>query len=69
MTVGAVKVHEFSTPDGVFDDPSWTFGFGFGPRTGEAIGAITGTCRAIWLERWALEMVIPPWSVTGSARR
>jgi hypothetical protein len=67
MTVGAVKVHEFSAVDGAFEDPSRTFGFD--PKAGEAIGAITGTCQAILLGRRAFEMVAPAWSMTGSARR
>ena len=69
MTVGAIKVHEFSALDGVYEDPSWTFGFGFDPRMGEAIGAITGMCQAILLGRRTFEMVAPAWSMTGSARR
>ena len=69
MTVGAIKVHEFSALDGDFGDPSWTFGFGFDPKMGEAIGATTGTCQAILLERRTFETVAPAWSMTGSARR
>jgi dihydrofolate reductase len=62
MTVGAIKVHEFIALDGVFEDPSWTFDFGFDPRMGEAIGAITGTCQAILLGRRTFEMFAPAWS-------
>ena len=69
MTVGAIKVHEFSALDGVFEDPSWTFGFGFDPKMGEPIGAITGTSQAILLGGRTFEMVAPAWSMTGSARR
>jgi hypothetical protein len=69
MTVGAIKVHEFSALDGVFEDPSWTSGFGFDPKMGEAIGATTGTCQAILPGRRTFEMVAPPWSMTRSARR
>ena len=69
MTVGAIKLHEFSALDGVFGDLSWTFGFGFDPKMGEAIGAITGTCQAILLGRRTFEMVAPARSMTGSARR
>jgi hypothetical protein len=65
----AVKVHEFSALDGAFEDPSWTSGFGFDPRMGEAIGAITGTCQATLPGRRTSEMAAPPWSMTGSARR
>ena len=69
MTVGAIKVHELRALDGVFQDPSWTFGFGFDPKTGEATGAITGTCQAILPGRQASGMVAPAWFMTGSARR
>jgi dihydrofolate reductase len=62
MTVGAIKVHEFIALDGVFEDPSWTFEFGFDPRMGEAIGAITGTSQAILLGRRTFEMFAPAWS-------
>jgi hypothetical protein len=67
--VDAIKVHELSALDGVFDDPSRTFGFGFDPKMGEAIGATTGTCQAILLGRGTFEMVAPAWSMTGSALR
>ena len=69
MAVGAIKVRELSARDDVFEDPSWTFGLGFDPKMGEAIGAITGTCQAILLGRWTFEMGAPAWSMTGSARR
>ncbi|HEX4833413.1 MAG TPA: dihydrofolate reductase family protein [Streptosporangiaceae bacterium] len=60
--MGAIKVHEFIAMDGVFEDPSWTFEFGFDPRMGEAIGAITGSCRALLLGRRTFEMFAPAWS-------
>jgi dihydrofolate reductase len=62
MTVGAIKVHEFIALDGVFEDPSWTFEFGFDPQMGEAIGAITRTCQAILLGRRTFEVFAPAWS-------
>jgi dihydrofolate reductase len=62
MTVGAIKVHEFIALDGVFEDPSWTFEFGFDPKMGEAIGAVTATCQAILLGRRTFEMFAPAWS-------
>jgi dihydrofolate reductase len=62
MTVAEIKVHEFIALDGVFEDPSWTFEFGFDPRMGEAIGAMTGTCQAILLGRRTFEMFAPAWS-------
>jgi hypothetical protein len=40
-------MHELIALDGVFEDPSWTFEFGFDARLGAAIGAIAGTCQAV----------------------
>ena len=40
--MGAIKVHEFITLDGVIEDPTWTMGFGFDPD-----GA--GRCRVVGL--------------------
>ena len=61
-TVGVIKVHEFIALDGVFEDPSWTFGFGFDPKMGETLAAITGSCQAILLGRRTFEMFAPAWS-------
>jgi len=69
MTVGAIKVHEFSALDGDSRDLSWTFGFGLDPKMGEAIGAITRTCQAIFPGRRTFGMVASAWSMTGSVRR
>ena len=60
--MGAIKVHEFICLDGVYEDPSWTFGFGFDPKMGEALAAITGSCQAILLGRRTFEMFAPAWS-------
>jgi dihydrofolate reductase len=60
--MGAIKVHEFIAVDGVFEDPSWTFEFGFDPRMGEAIGAVVGSCRALLLGRRTFELFAPAWS-------
>jgi hypothetical protein len=67
MTVGAIKVHEFSALDGELERPSWTFGFD--PKMAEAIGPITGMCQAILLGRRTFEMAAPAWSMTRSAWR
>src|SRR3954464_9066407 len=48
--------------DGVIDAPTWTFDYGFDPRMGEAIGAVTGGCRGILLGRTTYEMFEPAWS-------
>ncbi len=60
--MGAIKVHEFIALDGVYENPSWTFEFGFDPKMGEAIGAITGSSRAILLGSRTFEMFAPAWS-------
>jgi dihydrofolate reductase len=60
--MGAIRVHEFMSLDGVIDAPTWTFDYGFDPRMGEAIGAVTGGCRGILLGRTTYEMFEPAWS-------
>ena len=60
--MGAIKVHEFISLDGVIEDPSWTFEFGFDPKMGEAIGSLTGDSKAILLGRRTFEMFAPAWS-------
>jgi dihydrofolate reductase len=60
--VGAVHVHEFMSLDGVIDAPTWTFDYGFDPRMGAAIAAVTERSRAILLGRTTYEMFEPAWS-------
>ncbi|MET0741048.1 MAG: dihydrofolate reductase family protein [Candidatus Nanopelagicales bacterium] len=60
--MGAIHVHEFISLDGVFENPSWTFDYGFDPRMGETIGAITSASKAILLGRTTYEMFAPAWS-------
>jgi dihydrofolate reductase len=60
--LGAVHVHEFMSLDGVIDAPTWTFEYGFDPKMGEAIGAVTGRSKAILLGRNTYEMFEPAWS-------
>ena len=57
-----IHVHEFMSLDGVIDTPSWTFDYGFHPRMGEAIGAVTDRSRGILLGRTTYEMFEPAWS-------
>jgi dihydrofolate reductase len=61
--MGKIVVHEFITLDGVIDTPSWTAGYGFDPRMGQAIGACMGSCDALLLGRVTFEMFEPAWSV------
>jgi dihydrofolate reductase len=62
MLMGSIAVHEFIALDGVYEDPSWTFGFGFDPKMGETLAAITGSAKAILLGRRTYEMFAPAWS-------
>jgi dihydrofolate reductase len=61
--MGVIRVHEFASLDGVIDNPSWTFEFGFDRRMGEAIGGVMGRCGSILLGRKTYEMFEPAWSV------
>jgi dihydrofolate reductase len=60
--MGAIHVHEFMSLDGVIDAPTWTFDYGFDPKMGEAIGAVTARAGGILLGRTTYEMFAPAWS-------
>ena len=60
--MGEIHVHEFLSLDGVMEDPSWTFEFGFDPAMGEVIGSLTSRCEGILLGRTTYEMFEPAWS-------
>ena len=60
--MGQVHVHEFMSLDGVIEAPSWTFEYGFDPKMGEAIGAVTERSNGILLGRNTFEMFEPAWS-------
>ena len=60
--MGAIKVHEFMSLDGVIDAPTWTAEYGFDPRMGEAIAAAMEGCQGILLGRTTYEMFEPAWS-------
>jgi dihydrofolate reductase len=60
--VGEIHVHEFVTLDGVIDAPTWTFEYGFDPKMGEAIGAVTDRSKGVLLGRETYEMFEPAWS-------
>jgi dihydrofolate reductase len=60
--MGGILVHEFMTVDGIVDAPTWTFDFGFDPKMGETIKALTDRSRAILLGRRTYEMFEPAWS-------
>jgi dihydrofolate reductase len=60
--MGAIHVHEFMSLDGVIDAPTWTFDYGFDPKMGEAIAAVTQRSDGILLGRVTYEMFEPAWS-------
>jgi len=60
--LGAIHVHEVMSLDGVIDEPRWTFDYGFDPKMGEALGAVTDRCRGLLLGRATYEMFEPSWS-------
>ena len=60
--MGEIHVHEFMSLDGVVDAPTWTFDYGFDPKMGEAIGAVTSRAKGILLGRVTYEMFEPAWS-------
>jgi dihydrofolate reductase len=60
--VGSIHVHEFMSLDGVIDEPTWTFDYGFDPKMGEVLGAVTGRSKGILLGRTTFEMFEPAWS-------
>jgi dihydrofolate reductase len=60
--MGAIHVHEFMSVDGVVDTPSWTFEYGFDPKMGETLAAVTGSSEGILLGRTTYQMFEPAWS-------
>jgi dihydrofolate reductase len=60
--MGEIHVHEFMSLDGVIDAPTWTAEYGFDPKMGEAIGALTVRSRGILLGRTTYQMFEPAWS-------
>ncbi|MBV9682111.1 MAG: dihydrofolate reductase family protein [Solirubrobacterales bacterium] len=65
--MGKIAVHEFSSLDGVVENPSWTAEYPFDPKMGEAIGAITMSSQGILLGRRTYEMFEPAWSARTAA--
>ena len=60
--MGAIKVHEFTTVDGVVDVPMWTMDYGFPDDLSASIGELTGSASGILLGRTTFEMFAPAWS-------
>jgi len=65
--MGTIRVHEFTTLDGVIDAPTWAADYPFDPRMGEAIASVMGGCKAILLGRHTFEMFAPAWSQRTAA--
>ena len=61
--MGAIKVHEFTTVDGVVDAPMWTMDYGFPDDLAASIGALTASSSGILLGRTTFEMFAPAWSI------
>jgi dihydrofolate reductase len=64
--VGEIHVHEFMSLDGVIDAPTWTFDYGFDPKMGEAIGAMTAGSRGVLLGRVTYQEFEPAWSTRSA---
>ena len=60
--MGKIAVHEFVSLDGVFENPSWTFEFGFDPAMGDTLRGITDAATAILLGRETFDMFAAAWS-------
>lgn len=60
--MGVMRVHEFTTVDGVVDVPMWTVDYGFPDDLSASIGALTAPARGILLGRTTFEMFAPAWS-------
>jgi dihydrofolate reductase len=60
--MGEIHVNEFMSLDGVIDAPTWTFDYGFDPKMGAVIGAVTERCRGVLLGRNTYEAFEPAWS-------
>jgi dihydrofolate reductase len=64
--MGTIRVHEFTSLDGVIDAPDWTLVFGFDPAMGQDIGKLMASCDAILLGRNTYEMFAPAWSARSA---
>src|SRR5919107_3808299 len=60
--MGVIRVHEFTTVDGVVDAPMWTVDYGFPDDLAASIGALTAPAEGILLGRTTFGMFAPAWS-------
>lgn len=59
--MGKIRVHEFVSLDGSYEDPSFTFDFGWTDAMFERMGAITAGSDAILLGKNTFEGFAPAW--------
>src|SRR6478735_2700082 len=64
--MGKLHVHEFTSFDGVVEDPRWTFEYGWEPGMTERLTATMG-CKGILLGRKTYQMFEPAWSTRTAA--
>src|SRR3712207_1126960 len=60
--MGAIRVHDCTTVDGVVAAPMWTLGSGFPHDLSDSSGALTAPATGILLGRTTFEMFAPAWS-------
>jgi dihydrofolate reductase len=60
--MGTIKVHEFTTLDGVIGAPMWTMDYEFSDEMAGAIGPLTASSSAILLGRTTYQEFGPAWS-------
>ncbi len=60
--MGKIKVHEFTTLDGVIGAPTWTFDYAFTDQLAESIGQLTGGAEAILVGGTTWVEMAPAWS-------
>jgi dihydrofolate reductase len=60
--MGRIKVHEFTTLDGVIGAPMWTMDYEFTDELGAEIGDFMTSCTGILLGRTTFEEFGPAWS-------
>jgi len=60
--MGKIAVHEFMSLDGIYEDPTWTFDYGYDPKMAETVATIMEASTAILLGRRTYEMFYPSWS-------
>jgi dihydrofolate reductase len=67
IRMGRIVVHEFTTLDGVIDNPAWSIEYGYDPKMGSAIGRIMQSSKALLMGRNTYELFAPTWSTRTAA--